>query len=262
MATIWLTYAWDDNQHRDVDFVAQELVNYGVDVRRDRWNLRAGLPLWEQIEHFIQNEEQCNAWVLFATQNSLGSERCREEFRYALDRALNVRGNAFPIIGLFREAIDPALIPAAIRVRLYVSLAEPDWKERISAAAEGRGPVITQQVVPPFYIELRPNGNEGCIIEVRPRAGTWSPFIVAIPVIDGRDLIVEIACGPSGQPPMGDFQIGPFEGISDDGQWFYMGAQNQATPIQSYFIFCRRRPSKLLFGSRNGDTYIVDINLL
>ena len=252
MATIWLTYAWDDNQHGDVDYVAQELVKYGVDVRLDRWNLRAGLPLWEQIERFIQDEEQCDAWILYATQNSLGSERCKEEFRYALDRALNSRGGTFPIIGLFREATDRALIPAAIKVRRYVSLTDPDWKERIRAAAEDREPVITQQIVPPFYIELRSNGNERCIIEVRPRAGVWSPFFVAVPVTDGKDLIEEIACGPSGQIPMMDSQSGPFEGITDDGQWFYMGAQNQATPIQSYFIFCRGRPSKLLFGPLDG----------
>lgn len=25
MATIWMTYAWDDNQEQDVDFIAQEL---------------------------------------------------------------------------------------------------------------------------------------------------------------------------------------------------------------------------------------------
>ncbi len=262
MATIWLTYAWDDNQQGNVDYIAQELVNHNVTVKLDRWNLRAGLPLWEQIEKFIQDKEQCDAWVLFATENSLGSERCKEEFRYALDRALNGRGNEFPIIGLFRESVDPVLIPAAIRVRLYVSLTEPNWKDRIKAAAEKSEPTISTQVVPPFYFNLLPNGNERCIIEVRPRAGVWSPFIAAIPVTDGRELIEDISCGPSGQPPMGDSLFGMIEGISDDGQWVYRGAQNQATPIQSYYIFCRRKPSRLLFGSHDGPRYIVEINQL
>jgi hypothetical protein len=42
MASIWLTYAWPDNQHRDVDFVAQELGSAGIEVKLDRWNLSAG----------------------------------------------------------------------------------------------------------------------------------------------------------------------------------------------------------------------------
>ena len=55
MANLWITYAWADNEHSDVDYIAQELRNTGINVKLDRWNLGAGKPLWEQIEHFIQN---------------------------------------------------------------------------------------------------------------------------------------------------------------------------------------------------------------
>jgi len=55
MATIWLTYRWDDNKDQDVDFLAHELVAAGLTVKLDRWNLGAGRRLWEQIENFIQN---------------------------------------------------------------------------------------------------------------------------------------------------------------------------------------------------------------
>jgi hypothetical protein len=101
MATVWLTYAWADNDTGDVDFAAQELQSVGLEVKLDRWNLHAGAPLWDQIEGFIQDREQSDAWVLYATQNSLGSEPCREEYRWALDRALDTRGENFPVIGLF-----------------------------------------------------------------------------------------------------------------------------------------------------------------
>jgi hypothetical protein len=258
VATIWLTYAWDDNRQGDVDYIIQELTNYGVAVNFDRRNIRAGLRLWDQIEDFIQNGEHCDAWVLYATQNSLVSEACREEFTYALDRALHSRGDTFPLIGLFPESVDVALIPAAIRTRLYVNLTEPNWKERIKAAAEGRTPDIGQQPMHPYYLYIHPNGNERCIIEVRPRAGTWSPFVAGVPIAES-DFIEEISCGPSGQIPMGDMMFGEFRDISGDGEWALLGYQNQATPIQSYYIFCRRKPSRLLFGSRNGDSYIVDV---
>ena len=39
MAMLWLTYAWADNKDNDVDFIAQELVQAGVSVKLDRWNI-------------------------------------------------------------------------------------------------------------------------------------------------------------------------------------------------------------------------------
>jgi hypothetical protein len=102
MAARWLTYAWQDNRDNDVDFVAQEIVTSGVQVKLDRWNIGAGRRLWDQIAAFITDSAQSDAWALYATQNSLSSEACREELAYALDRALHSRGDTFPVIALFR----------------------------------------------------------------------------------------------------------------------------------------------------------------
>ena len=121
MATVWVTYAWDDNKDDDVEFIAQELQRTGLVVKLDRWNIGAGKRLWQQIENFICNPKDSNAWILYATSNSLGSEACKEEYAYALDRALHSRGAAFPIIGLFPSTVDNNLIPAGLRTRLYVS---------------------------------------------------------------------------------------------------------------------------------------------
>jgi hypothetical protein len=150
VATIWLTYAWEDNKNQDVDFAAQELERAGITVKLDRWNIRAGRRLWEQIESFIGDPKQSDAWLLYATQASLGSEACREEYAYALQRALSARGSTFPVIGLFPSSIDDGLIPAGIKTRLYVSLRDPDWKERIKSAAEARDPAVSRPVVDPF----------------------------------------------------------------------------------------------------------------
>src|SRR5258705_9124152 len=92
MATAWITYSWKDNQDGDVDFIAQELVRAGLAIKLDRWNIQAGKRLWEQIEKFITDADQCDGWIMYATQNSLASEPCREELAYALDRALSMRG--------------------------------------------------------------------------------------------------------------------------------------------------------------------------
>jgi hypothetical protein len=111
MKKVWLTYAWSDNKEQDVDFIAQEIQSYGLEVKLDRWQIQAGKRLWEQIDNFITNPNECDAWILYATENSLGSEPCKEEFAYALDRALGSRGNTFPVIALFsfccRKFINP-----------------------------------------------------------------------------------------------------------------------------------------------------------
>ena len=261
MATVWLTYAWNDNKDADVDFVAQELQRMGLAVKLDRWNIGLGKRLWQQIENFICNPNESDAWVIYATQNSLGSEACKEEYAYALDRALHSRSTAFPIIGLFPSTVDNNLIPAGIRTRLHVSMIDPDWKERIKAAAEGHDPIITSPIVQPYTIDIQKEthqSNSRFVIEIRPRAGTWSPFIVAIPTTEKERVNPNILHGAHGQIPQGGVLYNSGTGTSDDGIWYFIFAQNEATPTQSYFIFCNQLPSRLVFGVMNGQPqYIV-----
>lgn len=263
MATTWITYAWDDNKTGDVDFVAQELISLGLTVKLDRWNIGAGKRLWEQIENFIQNPGECDGWILYATSNSLGSEPCKEEFAYALDRALRTRGQAFPIIGLFPASADINLIPAAIRTRLFVSLTDPDWKERVKAAVENRAPSVNRPTISPYFLKVHGSnlpGTKRVAIEVRPRAGTWSPFFAGIPSSEEGHVNPDILHGPSGRNPTGGGVLhmsGTAE--SEDGVWYFMFAQNEATPTQSYYISCDNLPSQLVFGVNGGQPqYLVD----
>lgn len=258
MPTVWLTYAWDDNKNKDVDYVAQELENIGIKVKLDRWNIKAGLRLWGQIEKFIQNKDECDVWVLYATQNSLGSEACKEELAYALDRALHSRGDIFPIIGLFPSTIDNSLIPAAIRIRLHISLTDTNWKERIKAAAEKREPEITRTSISPYYLHIHRNidaQGDDCIIEVRPRAGTWSPIVVGIPIAEKDEINFHLAFGPTGQIPRISMNMMSGEGIK--GEWKFLRAENEVTPTHSCFIYLNKAPSKLLFGPSNGSVYVI-----
>lgn len=263
MPTVWLTYSWEDNKSKDVDFVAQEIERSGLTVKLDRWNIQAGLPLWEQIDNHITNQEMCDAWVIYATQNSLGSEKCREEYRYALDRALNSRGVQFPVIALFPSTVDTGLMPAGIRTRLYVSLTDPDWKERIKAAAEGRAPSVTREEITAYEMRIYPFGeaeNRRYVFELRPRAGTWSPFVVKVPITEKEKLMPQIAHGPRGRVPSTVVLHGFREGTSDDRTWWIMQADNEVSPSQSCFLFCKEPPAKMIFGIRNGLCYEVSLD--
>ena len=217
MNSVWITYAWEDNKYGDVDFTAQELIRAGLDVKLDRWNLNAGKRLWEQIEAFIQDPSKSNGWLLYATQASLGSEKCKEEFSWALDRALEKRGGDFPIIALFPASVDDKLIPAGIKTRLFVSTTDPDWKERIVAAIEGRQASITKLRIEPYSLTVHEKGEEH-VIEVRPRAGTWSPFLAAIPIVEKEAVSLRLMRGSTNRIPTSGILMSFGEGPSNDGK--------------------------------------------
>jgi len=261
MSTIRITYAWLDNTQCDVDFVAQELVRVGVQVKLGHWNIRAGRSLWEQIERFIQEETGADAWLIYATQNSLGSKACKDEFSYALDSAFDRRGNNFPVIALFPGPVDKSLIPAGNRTCLYASLADLEWKERVKAAA---GPSLERPQLEPFTIQIHRDisaGSHRLAIEVRPREGTWSPFFGAVPLSEKDRVQPHIMHGPRGQVLQGGAPSNTDEAPSSNDAWWVMIAQNGATPAQSYYIHCNELPSRLAFGVNGGKPQFIVADL-
>jgi hypothetical protein len=262
MATVWLTYAWADNQTQDVDYAAQELVAAGLTIKLDRWNIGAGKRLWEQIAKFITDPAESDAWLLYATQNSLGSEPCKEEFAYALQRALETRGETFPVIGLYPATVDQALIPPAIKTRLYVSLADPNWKERVKAAAERRTPQIARATIEPYFIKVHKQGAPfaAFCIEVRPRAGAWSPFFVALPIAEKDSVAPVVFRGGAGHIATGAIGFGGEE-VTMNGALWTVWRQEEATPTQSYYVHCKALPSFLMFGQYNAQPQYTVSNL-
>lgn len=265
MPTAWLTYSWKDNNDNDVDFIVQEIRKVGIDVKLDRWNIQAGVRLWDQISNFISNPSESDGWIMYATSNSLGSEPCKEEFSYALQRALSERGSTFPIIGLFPSHINNDLIPPSIKNRLYISLSDPDWKERIKASIERKTPTINLPNIDPFYYKVHNhylNGKNLYVIEVRPRAGSWSPFIAAIPIEEKNDTNPYIQHGPSGIIQDGGVLHNYGFSNSHDGKMWLMYASDEATITQSYYIFCQKLPSMIIFGEnrKNANQFVLKLN--
>jgi hypothetical protein len=257
MAAAWLTYSWADNRDHDVDYIAQELTRAGLTVRLDRWDLQAGRRLWEQIGNFISDPCGVDAWIIYATANSLGSEKCKEELYYAVDRALATRTESFPVVALFQSVAEIDLLPPALKTRLNVSLEDPQWTERIVAAAEGRQSSIDRPEIGPYAIAFHRSSSR-YFVEIRPRAGVVSSFFAAIPV-DERDAVGRsIVPGPSGRIPSACMVMGPqeFRRETEDGAWWVMTACNQATPSTSYFLQCRELPSRIAFGELGSRRYI------
>jgi len=112
MPTLWLTYAWKDNEFEDVDFIASRIRDQGIDVRIDKTRLLAGRRLWDQIDENIRSSD-VDGRAIYTTENSLKSEPCQEELAYALDRALRTRGATFPLIGIFPTPLDHEISPSS-----------------------------------------------------------------------------------------------------------------------------------------------------
>jgi TIR domain len=257
MAAAWLTYCWADNRDHDVDYIAQELTRAGLTVRLDRRDLQAGRRLWEQIGDFISDPSRVDAWIVYATANSLGSEKCKEELYYAIDRALARRTESFPVVAVFSSAAEIDLLPPALKTRLNVSLEDPQWTERIVAAAEGRQSSIDRPEIGPYAIAFHRSSSKN-FVEIRPRAGVVSSFFAAIP-LDEKDAVdPSIVPGPSGRIPSESMVMGPreFHTETEDGAWWVMAARNQATPTTSYFLQCSELPSRICFGELGGQRYI------
>lgn len=266
MAKVWITYAWKDNEDGDVDFIAQELQALGLHVKTDRWDIQAGKRLWTQIESFIQSDAESDAWILYATQHSLSSEPCREEYAYALDRALNQRGTSFPVIALFPGPVENSLIPAGIRTRLYLSTTDPDWKERVLSAVENRSPAISRPLFEPYSLKVH-SVEGGCLIEVRPRAGVWFPFSFAVPD-DEKEKVDErrptfLFDAPGEPPPPPDYYVSQLDALGtftfDDGtRWWKIDPSGDVTPSKSFFLFAKEVPSVIAFGPRKGPLFRVE----
>jgi len=123
---LWVTYAWKDNEDKDVDYIVQELDKAGLDVRFDRRSLVPGQRLWVQIGGAITDPAECDAWGAVLTANSLASEACVEELSYALDRALDAKGTGFPIFALL-HGVPARSLPPALKIRLCIPLGNNDW---------------------------------------------------------------------------------------------------------------------------------------
>lgn len=260
MPKLWITYSWDDNATQDIDFVEQELTKAGVTVRRDIWTAQAGTRLWDQIEKFICSPAESDAWAMVVTQNSVGSEPCREEFAYALDRALESRG-AFPIIGLFLDRFQQELLPKALSTRLCVTTKDEHWIERMVAAVEGKALDLNRPKIDPYYVKIHrvdPRRKANFAIEVRPRVGSWFPFLAAIPVAEKDRVQMKLLHGPKDHVPNVSITVinGPVE---QKGQWCLL-ASNECTATQSFYALCQELPTQFRFGQNGlGRQFVIPI---
>jgi hypothetical protein len=112
-------------------------------------------------------------------------------------------------------------------------------------------PIVTKPQVEPYALTIHKSGEQ-YVIEVRPRGGTWSPFIIGIPINEKEDVSPSLLHGAAKHIPSSGMLASWGEGTSNDGRFWVTFAGNEATPTQSYFVFCKKLPSFLVFGVKDG----------
>lgn len=178
--SIFITYAWVDNAEGNLDFIVQELERAGLNVRFDRRELVPGRRIWDQIAGVIADEDT-DAWGYLVTRSSLTSERCREEYAYALQRALNSRGTDFPLIGLLHD-VRAQELPSGLAIRLCVPLDDSNWMQQVIAGVEGRPPRPDPGYLAPVIVRWHRTADGRRVLELSPRIGSVRDWRIAVPL--------------------------------------------------------------------------------
>lgn len=248
---IWLTYAWVDNDEGDFDYLVQELEQANIPTTYDKIALIPGRRLWAQISETISNQP-LSGWAYLVTPNSLDSLACKEELAYALQRALETKGDEFPLIGLLHN-VSIRDVPMALRVRLCVNLANPDWIEEVRAGIEGEPPRRALDEKLPYIYKTHTNylnQDDTYAIEVRPRFGEITYWRFAFP-IDGPQPI-QWGSGPANGGGIGAMKLADITGEYPDingAPMKYVGAENPlSSSTSAYAVFKGSKPRRFFFG--------------
>jgi hypothetical protein len=248
---LWITYAWSDNVEGDFDYLVQELSRAGLAAQYDKISLVPGRKLWAQIADRISSAP-LSGWAYLITQNSLASAACKEELAYALQRALEAKGEEFPLIGLL-HGVSIRDVPMPLRVRICVNLANPDWIEEIRAALTGKPPQRAASERSEFVWTLRDAylGKPGITaLELRPRFGERRYWRLAFPS-DGPQPI-SWGVGPSNGGGIGSDKSSIVEGEWGDiggAPMKFVGCGDAISASASaYAVFAGKLPKRFFFG--------------
>jgi len=257
---LWITYAWEDNEGGNFDFLVQELEKAGINTNFDKVALVPGQRLWEKIAVRIE-DPNLDGWAILLTKDSLESEACKEELAYALYRALNSKGEKFPMIGLIHQVpIDN--VPASLRVRLMIDLRNPDWPQQILAGLKKVPPKKTEKMTTKYIWEAFPDirGSGTLAIYIRPRFEEIHYWRI---IYSENANCIDWGMGPppkeaaskvlymstSGQRATLQRKPG-----TPDERITYVGAENALTPSYGcYIIFGDPLPDFVAFGIANKD---------
>lgn len=243
MATVWITFATEDNVDGDIDYLAQEISRCGWKTRMHPMFPGEDEKIDRLMPAFLARPEQSDAWILYGSAKALEDGRAAR-IEGAIQRAISSRGE-FPAVGLFPGARDERLL-----LSHTVGVHDVDWREQLGSAlgcdlSETAGGALPSYVA---HVNVLSGGEYRYSFECRPKMGRWDAFLFAVPPEDMKRVAPTIA-----------FEEAE-EGFSDDAEWYFQIARRPATPAEGYSVLMRELPSRLAFGQEGlGEAVILEL---
>jgi hypothetical protein len=129
---LWISYPWSGREERDFSNLIPQLRDAHIEAIYDSLELHPDSHLWQRITRRLLSID-FDGWAYVLTHQFLARSNCAGELVSAIDQALAQKGSNFPMVGLL-HGIPAQSVPAALRVRPCLSLADPDWMSQVSAA--------------------------------------------------------------------------------------------------------------------------------
>ncbi len=135
---LWISYPWARNEERDFFYLVPQLKEAGIEATYESLQLQPGVSLGQRIVQRLLSVE-FDGWVYILTHQCFTRKDCADELVAALEQTLQHMGPEFPMVGLL-HGVAAQQVPTALRVRPCVSLADLDWRHRLSEALWHRTP--------------------------------------------------------------------------------------------------------------------------
>ena len=240
MATVWITFATEDNVDGDIDYLAQEISRCGWKTRMHPMFPGEDEKIDRLMPAFLAKPEQSDAWILYGSSKALEHGRAAR-IEGAIQRALSSRG-LFTAVGLFPGARDERL-----QLSHSVGVHDSDWREQLGSAlgcdlTETAGGALPGYVA---HVNVLSGGEYRYSFECRPKLGRWDAFVFAVPPEDRARVAPKMAFDDAE------------EGFSDDAEWYFQIARRPATSAEGYSVLMRELPSRLAFGQEGLDEAVI-----
>lgn len=247
---ICLTHPWVVKAQADFAYLAYQLRSVGLEVIYDPIEVRPEVKLWDHIASRITSEGIAG-WVYVLTQRFLADRRCRDELVATLDRVCKEKGAGFPLAGLL-TGIAPLSLPPALRLRPCFPLADPNWKQQLSAViAHHPSEGAVREECSEFTWRVHTSyGGDGAntAIEVNPRSERLRFWRFAVPV---SAPLTRWGHGPSGGGEISPVRFSVVRGAGrlENTEITWFGSEDSLSQAESaYAVFAGPLPDFICFG--------------
>jgi hypothetical protein len=249
---LWISYLSTCAEDRDFSYLVSQLRNANIEAIYNCVQLQPDMRLWQRIAQRLLSID-FDGWAYVLTHQFLADRACTDELTAAIDQMLPHIGANFLMVGLL-HGVAVQHVPAALRMRLCLSLGDPDWKHQLAGMLRNHNPIQKPETAPEqsrflWKVHSCYGGNPAMTaIEVGPRSESVQFWRFAVPK---SVPTVRWGVGAAGGGEISPIKFAVTKGSGRYGisevAWF--GAANGISNTESaYVVFSGALPEFVCFG--------------